>query len=189
MPTPLPRAICCAKLPPEPPPTPITAACWCAPLSRSRKAKPATTRLPTRGRLHEAARFFDISTEGKDDLAIAGDLADFFMTQFAWSEEPNATLKLAPEKRQALWKKLGISPNGIDSAVVELMHRTHMGVDHDYKHLIMAGLEVQPGRRLGGLSHRYHSVRHPVWHSQAGSQPGEPGRAGRRQGQYHRSRA
>jgi anaerobic carbon-monoxide dehydrogenase catalytic subunit len=93
------------------------------------------------GRLHEAARFFDIPTEGKDDLAIAGALADFFMTQFAFSEEPNLTLKLAPEKRQALWKKLGISPNGIDSAVVELMHRTHMGVDHDYRHLIMAGLK------------------------------------------------
>jgi anaerobic carbon-monoxide dehydrogenase catalytic subunit len=93
------------------------------------------------GRLHEAAKFFDIPSEGKDDLALASDLADFFMTQFAFSEEPNATLKLAPEKRQAVWNKLGISPNGIDSAVVELMHRTHMGVDHDYRHLIMAGMK------------------------------------------------
>ena len=92
-------------------------------------------------RLHEAAKFFELATEGKDDLAIAGDLANYFMTQFAWSEESNSTLKLAPEKRQALWKKLGISPDGIDSAVVELMHRTHMGVDHDYKHLIMGGLK------------------------------------------------
>ena len=81
-------------------------------------------------------------TEGKDDLVIAGELADFFMTQFSFSEGPNATLKLAPEKRKALWHKLDISPNGIDSAVVELMHRTHMGVDiHDYKHLILAGLK------------------------------------------------
>ncbi len=92
-------------------------------------------------RLYEAAKFFEIETEGKDDLAIALDLANYFMTQFSWSEEPNSTLKLAPEKRQALWKKLGIEPDGIDSAVVELMHRTHMGVDHDYKHLIMGGLK------------------------------------------------
>ncbi len=92
-------------------------------------------------RLHEAANFFEIPTEGLDDLAIAGKLADFFMTQFAFSEGPNLTLKLAPEKRQALWTKLGINPNGIDSAVVELMHRTHMGVDHDYHHLILAGLK------------------------------------------------
>ena len=92
-------------------------------------------------RLRVAAHIHEIATEGRDDLAIAGDLADFFMTQFAWSDEPNATLKLAPEKRQALWKKLGISPNGIDSAVVEAMHRTNMGVDHDYRHLIMGGLK------------------------------------------------
>ena len=93
------------------------------------------------GRLHEAAKFFEIPSEGKDDLALANDLADFFLTQFSWSEEPNATLKLAPEKRQALWTKLRINPHGIDSAVVELMHRTHMGVDHDYRHLIMAGMQ------------------------------------------------
>ena len=92
-------------------------------------------------RLREVAEFFEIETNDREDLAIASDLADFFMTQFAYSDEPNATLKRAPEKRQALWKKLEIEPHGIDSAVVELMHRTHMGVDHDYKHLIMGGLK------------------------------------------------
>ncbi len=93
------------------------------------------------GRLHNAAQFFEIETEGKTDLQIAGELADFFMGQFAWSDKPNKTLKRAPEKRQAVWKKLEIEPHGIDSAVVELMHRTHMGVDHDYRHLIMGGLK------------------------------------------------
>jgi carbon-monoxide dehydrogenase catalytic subunit len=92
-------------------------------------------------RLRDAATDFKIETGDRTDLEIANDLADFFMTQFAWSEEPNATLKLAPEKRQALWKKLDIEPRGIDSSVVELMHRTHMGVDHSYRHLIMAGLK------------------------------------------------
>ncbi|MEI7832512.1 MAG: anaerobic carbon-monoxide dehydrogenase catalytic subunit [bacterium] len=92
-------------------------------------------------RLHEVAKAFEVATEDRDDLTIAGELATFFMAQFAWSDEPNATLKMAPEKRQALWKKLGIEPNGIDAAVVELMHRTTMGVDHDYHHLIMGGLK------------------------------------------------
>ena len=72
------------------------------------------------------------------------------MRQFAWSEEPNATLALAPEKRQALWEKLGIQPKGIDPAVVELMHRTHMGVDHDYHHLIMGGLKCSLADGWGG---------------------------------------
>lgn len=92
-------------------------------------------------RLRDAAAFFDIETAGRDDLAIAGDLAELFLGQFVWSEESSATLKLAPPKRQALWKKLGIEPAGTDAAVVELMHRTHMGVDHDYRHLIMGGLK------------------------------------------------
>jgi carbon-monoxide dehydrogenase catalytic subunit len=92
-------------------------------------------------RLRNAAQDFEIETAGRTDLEIANDLADFFMTQFAWSEEPNATLRQAPEKRQALWKKLEIEPCGIDSSVVELMHRTNMGVDHNYRHLIMAGLK------------------------------------------------
>ena len=92
-------------------------------------------------RLRDAARFFEIETAGRDDLAIAGDLANFFAGQFAWSEDSNATLRMAPAKRQALWKKLGIEPKGVDSTVVELMHRTNMGVDHDYRHLIMGGLK------------------------------------------------
>jgi carbon-monoxide dehydrogenase catalytic subunit len=92
-------------------------------------------------RLRDVAELFEISIEDRADLEIAGELAAFFMRQFAWSEEPNATLKMAPEKRQALWHKLEIEPTGIDAAVVELMHRTHMGVDHDYRHLIMGGLK------------------------------------------------
>lgn len=92
-------------------------------------------------RLRDVAMFFEIDVEDRTDLEIAGELADFFMSQFAWSSEPNVTLKRAPKKRQELWHKLEIQPNGIDAAVVELMHRTHMGVDHDYKHLIMGGLK------------------------------------------------
>ena len=92
-------------------------------------------------RLREAAEFFGVETGARTDLEIAGDLANLFLAEFGWSEGPNATLKLAPEKRQAIWKKLAIEPTGIDAAVVELMHRTHMGVDHDYRHLIMGGLK------------------------------------------------
>jgi carbon-monoxide dehydrogenase catalytic subunit len=91
--------------------------------------------------LRDAAREFDIETADRTDLEIANDLADFFMTQFAWSEKPNAMLKLAPQKRRELWEKLEIAPSGIDSSVVELMHRTTMGVDHNYRHLIMGGLK------------------------------------------------
>ena len=92
-------------------------------------------------RLRETAIFYGVAPDGKDDLAIAGELADRLMAEFAWSEEANRTLALAPKKRQAVWKKLDIEPKGIDSSIVELLHRTHMGVDHDYRHLILGGLK------------------------------------------------
>jgi carbon-monoxide dehydrogenase catalytic subunit len=67
------------------------------------------------------AEVFEIATEGRGDLEIAGDLAEVFLAQFSWSEDPNASLKLAPKKRQELWKKLDMEPRGIDGAVVELL--------------------------------------------------------------------
>ena len=117
------------------------AACWCAHSRWWRKVRTTDYKISDPKRLHDAAKEFNIATADRTDLEIASDLADFFMAQFAWSEEPNVTLKLAPKKRQELWEKLEIAPSGIDSSVVELMHRTTMGVDHDYRHLIMGGLK------------------------------------------------
>ncbi|MDR2350860.1 MAG: carbon monoxide dehydrogenase, partial [Deltaproteobacteria bacterium] len=42
-----------------------------------------------------------------------------------------AFLGRVPKKRLELWDKLGIKPRGIDREPVEMLHRTHMGVDCD----------------------------------------------------------
>lgn len=44
--------------------------------------------------------------------------------------------KRAPEARYQLWKDLDVVPRGIDREIVEIMHRTHMGVDQDYRNII-----------------------------------------------------
>ncbi|MCB2193433.1 MAG: carbon monoxide dehydrogenase, partial [Deltaproteobacteria bacterium] len=44
--------------------------------------------------------------------------------------------KRAPEARYELWKELDVVPRGIDREIVEIMHRTHMGVDQDYRNII-----------------------------------------------------
>ncbi|MBW2622890.1 MAG: anaerobic carbon-monoxide dehydrogenase catalytic subunit, partial [Deltaproteobacteria bacterium] len=44
--------------------------------------------------------------------------------------------KRAPKARYELWKKLGVIPRGIDREIVEIMHRTHIGVDQDYENII-----------------------------------------------------
>ncbi|MBF0549339.1 MAG: anaerobic carbon-monoxide dehydrogenase catalytic subunit [Deltaproteobacteria bacterium] len=43
--------------------------------------------------------------------------------------------KRAPKPRYDLWKKLDVIPRGIDREIVEIMHRTHMGVDQDYENI------------------------------------------------------
>ncbi len=55
--------------------------------------------------------------------------------QFGQQEGELVFTKRAPLKRQELWRKHNLMPRGIDREVVELMHRTHMGVDQDYKNL------------------------------------------------------
>jgi anaerobic carbon-monoxide dehydrogenase catalytic subunit len=46
------------------------------------------------------------------------------------------TAKRAPKPLYENWKKLGVVPRNIDREIVEIMHRTHMGVDQDYKNLM-----------------------------------------------------
>jgi len=57
---------------------------------------------------------------------------------------------MAPDNRQALWHKLGVSPRGIDREVVEMMHRTTMGVDHDPKNIMLQGARTALADGWGG---------------------------------------
>jgi anaerobic carbon-monoxide dehydrogenase catalytic subunit len=45
-------------------------------------------------------------------------------------------LKRAPEPLYEKWKKNGVLPRNIDREIVDIMHRTHMGVDQDYKNIV-----------------------------------------------------
>jgi len=89
-------------------------------------------------KLKSLAKVFDIETEGREVNEIALELGQKALAEFGKQENtPLSMLKRAPEKRQALWKKLGVEPRGVDREVVEMMHRTHMGVDQDYQNLML----------------------------------------------------
>jgi len=45
-------------------------------------------------------------------------------------------IERAPAKRKEIWRKLGVLPRGVDREIVEMMHRTHIGVDNDYANII-----------------------------------------------------
>ena len=87
-------------------------------------------------KLHKIAKIFDIEIEDRDKNEIALELGERALAEFGQQEGSVTMLKRAPEKQQKIWKDKGVAPRGIDREVVETMHRTHMGVDQEYKNIM-----------------------------------------------------
>jgi len=100
--------------------------------------------------LRRAARMYHIEEAGRSQAEIALDLAHLFLGEFTAQEECLKTLALSPKKQQAIWQNNGIAPQGIDRMIVESMHRTHMGVDHDYAHILMQAFRTALSDGWGG---------------------------------------
>ena len=100
--------------------------------------------------LSRTARLYNIETEGRTNEQIALELADTLIGEYTSQEEDLKTLKLAPVKRENVWTNLGVNPKGIDRMVVEGMHRTNMGVDHDYRNLVNHAFRVSLANGWGG---------------------------------------
>lgn len=93
---------------------------------------------------------FGIDIEGKDSKAIAIEVGEKAIGQFGQQEGELLYIKKAPEKRQEIWRKLGVIPRGIDREVVETMHRTHMGTDQDMVSLMKQGVRTSLADGWGG---------------------------------------
>ncbi len=87
-------------------------------------------------KLHKMAAIFGIETQDRDKNEIALELGERALAEFGQQEGTLTMLKRAPEKQQKIWKEMGVEPRGIDREVVEMMHRTHMGVDQEYKNIM-----------------------------------------------------
>jgi carbon-monoxide dehydrogenase catalytic subunit len=95
-------------------------------------------------KLVQVAKDFDIPVtvkEGDKEVPrstqeIAIELGEKALAEWGRQEGEIYFAKRAPKARYELWKKLGIVPRGIDREVVEIMHRTHMGVDQDYENIV-----------------------------------------------------
>jgi carbon-monoxide dehydrogenase catalytic subunit len=90
----------------------------------------------------------EIGNRSNEEIAI--DVGEIAMKEFGRQEGELLFLKRAPLKRQELWRKLGVAPRGVDREVVEAMHRTHMGVDQDYKNLLLQGSRTALADGWGG---------------------------------------
>jgi carbon-monoxide dehydrogenase catalytic subunit len=101
-------------------------------------------------KLYQVAMDFGIEIGDRSVQEVAVEVGEKALAEFGRQEGELAFIKRAPLKRQEIWKKLNIVPRGIDREVVELMHRTHMGVDQDYRSLLLNGARCALADGWGG---------------------------------------
>lgn len=92
----------------------------------------------------------NVPREGRSDKEIALDIAHKALDEFGIAKGHLELLARAPAQRKEKWSTLGITPRGIDREIVEIMHRTHIGVDTDYVNLILQGLRAALSDGWGG---------------------------------------
>ncbi len=95
-------------------------------------------------KLLSIAPYFDVATTveengeklDRDVDEIAVEVAEKALNEWGKAEGELVYLKRAPQPLYEKWKKNGVLPRNIDREIVEIMHRTHMGVDQDYKNIV-----------------------------------------------------
>jgi len=90
----------------------------------------------------------EIGDRSNNEIAI--DIGEILAREFGKQEGELLFLRRAPLKRQEIWRNEGVAPRGIDREVVEVMHRTHMGVDQDYRNLLLQGTRTALADGWGG---------------------------------------
>jgi carbon-monoxide dehydrogenase catalytic subunit len=101
-------------------------------------------------KLKAVADIYGIQTEGKDTKAIAEEVALAALEEFGKYDGNLKITETAPPARVKLWKEQKLMPRSIDREVVEVMHRTHMGVDSDYRNIIRHGMRAAIADGWGG---------------------------------------
>jgi len=101
-------------------------------------------------KLYQVAMDFGVEIGDRPVQDIAIDVGHKALAEFGRQEGETIFVKRAPLKRQEIWRKLGVTPRGIDREIVEIMHRTHMGVDQDYRNILMGATRTALADGWGG---------------------------------------
>jgi carbon-monoxide dehydrogenase catalytic subunit len=101
-------------------------------------------------KLMSVAGYMGIATEGRTIDEVALDVADTALAQFGQPHGEIIYAQRATPKRQKLWRELGITPRAIDREIVEILHRTHEGVDLDAENILKASLRCSLADGWGG---------------------------------------
>jgi len=101
-------------------------------------------------KLRQVASYYDIKIEGRAPEEIANELADLYISQFGQQRGELVPAHRATKKRQELWRTLNVIPRGVDREVVEALHRTHIGDDQDYEHILNHAIRTSMADGWGG---------------------------------------
>ena len=101
-------------------------------------------------KLRALAAELGVETDGADLRQIAKGVAEICFSQFGQQHGEVVFAARAPEDQRRRWKEAGVTPRGVDREVVEIMHRTHIGVDNDPINLILQGVRSALADGWGG---------------------------------------
>jgi len=101
-------------------------------------------------KLLKVALDWGIEIGDRSNNEIAVDIGEKALAEYGKQEGELLFLKMAPLKRQELWRQQGVAPRGVDREIVEIMHRTHIGVDQDYHNLLKQGVRASIADGWGG---------------------------------------
>jgi len=87
-------------------------------------------------KLEEVASSIGIEVKDRSVKEIATDLYKELERTYTQVEGEIPFAKRVPEKTLETWRKHGVVPRGAMREIMELMHRTHMGVDQHYENIL-----------------------------------------------------
>ncbi|MBC7263757.1 MAG: anaerobic carbon-monoxide dehydrogenase catalytic subunit [Chloroflexi bacterium] len=101
-------------------------------------------------KLYEVAKLMGVPTQGREVNDITLEVGEKALAEFGRQEGELLYVQRAPRKRQQIWQDLKIYPRGVDREIVEIMHRTHTGVDMDAENILNQAMRCALADGWGG---------------------------------------
>ena len=119
-------------------------------LSLTAEEKAEGLKIKDEPKLFKLAKTLGVSLGDKSVNEIAKETAEKAMSLFGQQTGEIDFIKLAPKKRQEIWEKYKVVPRGIDREIVEMMHRTNIGVDQEPENILNQALRTALSDGWGG---------------------------------------
>jgi carbon-monoxide dehydrogenase catalytic subunit len=93
-------------------------------------------------KLRSIAREFGVPEKGKAVNEVAKGVAEAVLGQYGQQEGELTFALRAPADQLKRWRENGVVPRGMDREVVDIMHRTTMGVDSEFHSVLHQGVRA-----------------------------------------------